>query len=156
MPAEVSYSDSSASSTTNFMLILHSAVNEIAEGAVQSYLINSNGTLSGPIDTVGSGGDGPAFCVQLSNGEVAAMNYGSGNGSFTPTSTDRTTFDLSASIVNFTPPPNNLSHPHMALEYNEEVFVPDLVSVVLYLSLAIRVSSGFLTCLYYSFDRAGT
>jgi hypothetical protein len=103
-------------------------------------LINPNGTLSGPIDTVGSGGNGPAFCVPLSNGKVAAMNYRSGNGSFTPTSTDGTTFGLPASIVNFPTPLNGVSHPHMALEFNEEVFVPDLVSVVLYLSLAL---SGF-------------
>ena len=65
------------------------------------------------------------------------MNYGSGKGSFTPTSTDGATFGLPATIVNFPPPPNNVSHPHMALEFNEEVFVPDLVNVVLYLSLVL-------------------
>ena len=97
------------------------------------------------MDTVGSGGDGPAFCVQLSNGNVAAMNYGSGNGSFTPTSTDGTTFGIPASIVNFPPPPNNVSHPHMALEFNEEVFVSDLVSVVLYFSLATQAASQALS-----------
>jgi hypothetical protein len=103
-------------------------------------LINPDRTLSGPIDTVESGGDGPAFCVQLSNGNVAAMNYGSGNGSFIPTLTDGTTFGPPASTVNFPLGQSGVSHPHMALEFNEEVFIPDLVSVVLYLSLAL---SGF-------------
>lgn len=98
-------------------------------GKVQSYSINSNG-LSGPIDTVDTGGDGPAFCVQLSSGVVAAMNYGSGNGSFTRTSIDGKTFELPSSFVNFPPSPN-VSHPHMALGYGEEIFVSDLVSVVL-------------------------
>ena len=132
---------------------IHSAVNEIAEGAVQSFLINSNRTLSGSIDTVESGGNGPAFCAQFSNFVVAAMNYGSGNGSFTPTTNDGTTFERPASFVNFPQPPNTVSHPHMALEYNNEVFVSDLVSVVLYLdrSLAIRVLCGFLTCCVFGF-----
>ena len=129
MPTEVSYSDSSASSTTIFFHtnITHSAVNEISKGAVQSYLINSNKTLSGPIDTTGTGGNGPAFCTQLSNGVVAAVNYGSGNASFTATTIDGTIFDQPTSFVNF-PVLNKVSHPHMALEYKAEVFVPDLVS----------------------------
>lgn len=147
------------------MLTLHSAVNENPKGAVQSYLINSNGALSGPIDTVATEGDGPAFCAQLSNGDVAAMNFGSGNGSFTPTTNDEKTKQPTlfvkqlTSFVNFPPPsyppPKNVSNPHMALEYNKEVFVPDLVSV-LYLSLAIRVLSRFLTCWSFAFDRAET
>jgi len=103
------------------------AVNENTVGAVQSFSINSNGTLSGPIDTVDTEGDGPAFCAQLSNGVVATMNYGSGNGSFTPTTIDEKTFDPPSSFVDFPPPPPpNVSHPHMVLEYGEELFVPDL------------------------------
>ena len=114
---------------------------------MQSFSISSNGALSGPIDTVGTGGDGPAYCVQLSNGVVAAMNYGSGNGSFIPTTIDGKTFVPPSSFVNFPPPtPPNVSHPHMALEHGGEIFVPDLVSVVLYLSLTIRAFNGFLIC----------
>ena len=104
-------------------------------GAVQSFLINSDGTLSGPIDTVGSGGNGPAYCVQFSNGDVATMNYGSGSGSFTRT-VNEGKFEPNPTSVNF--PPTNASHPHMALEYGGKVFVPDLVSVILYLPFTIR------------------
>ena len=113
-------------------------------GAVQSYSINTDRTLSGPIDTVDTRGQGPAFCVQLSNGVVAAVNYGSGNGSFIPTTMDGKTFVSSSSFVNFpAPAPPNVSHPHMALEYGEEVFVPDLVSGVLFLSFVVRALSVF-------------
>ena len=125
-------------------------------GAVQSFSIDSNGILSSPIDTVGSGGNGPAYCVQFSNGVVAAMNYGSGNGSFTPTATDGKTFDPPSSFVNFfPPPPPNVSNPHMALEYGGKIFVPDLVSAVLYPSFfSIWAFSGFLTS--SAFDRVAT
>lgn len=116
----------------------HSAVNEISLGAVQSYSI-LNGTLSGPIGTVETEGNGPAFCAKLSNGIVAAMNYGSGNGTFLPTSNDGKTFVPPVSGITFPPPSNGVSHPHMALEYNGEVFVSDLVS-----SPVIQVLDGFL------------
>ena len=117
---------------------------------MQSFSICSNGTLSGPIDTVSSGGNGPAHCVQLSNGDVATMNYGSGNGSFTPT-IDGKYFNRSpeaSAFVTFPPPPlPNISNPHMTLEHHDgdrdQLYVPDLVSVVLYLSLAIRALSWF-------------
>lgn len=134
----MSYSDSSASlrqiSCAN---TTHSAVNENPTGAVQSFSININGALSGPTDTVGTGGNGPAFCAQLSNGKVAAVNFGSGDGSFTSTSSDGTLVQQPTSYITFPkpsyPPPKNVSNPHMVLEHNNEVFVPDLVSVVIYL-----------------------
>ena len=78
------------------------------------------------------------------------MNYGSGNGSFTPTATDGKTFDPPSSSVTF----QEGSHPHMALEYGGEVFVPDLVSVVLIFLLPF----GQVSDLHWSsaFDRVGT
>lgn len=124
--------------------IVHSAVNENPVGAVQSYSINSNGTLT-LIDTVSSGGDGPAFVTAVSTDLVAAMNYGSGSGYIIPKSYGGT-FDRSGQNITFPPPAGGVSHPHMALEYYDEIFVPDLVSIVIYLacSLAIRIFSGFL------------
>jgi len=54
------------------------------------------------------------------------MNFGSGNGTLIPTTNDGKTFDSPAMGVNFPAPNNSVSHPHMALEYNGEVYVPDL------------------------------
>ena len=56
------------------MVGTHSAVNEDTQGQLQSFLIGENGALSGPIDTISSGGDSPAFTTALSTGQVAIMN----------------------------------------------------------------------------------
>lgn len=129
----------------------HSAVNENTVGEVQSFSINEDGSLSTVIDTVSSGGDGPAFATALSTGSVAVMNYGSGNASFIPTSSDGETFNPSAaSSITFTPPAGGVSHPHMALEYGDEVFIPDLVSNH---SLTIVMLGEFLAYWYASIGR---
>ena len=118
----------------NFMLFnlfsyTNSATNENSAGALQSFLINPNGTLSKAIDTISSGGDSPAFATALSTGAVAVMNYGSGNGRIIPTTSKGETFKESESTITFPPPIGGASHPHMALEYHNEIFVPDLVSI---------------------------
>ena len=41
---------------------------------MQSFLVGKDGVLSGPIDTISSGGDSPAFTTPLSTGQVAVMN----------------------------------------------------------------------------------
>jgi hypothetical protein len=53
-----------------------SAVNEINPdpGAVQSFLVGQNGTLSAPVDTVNSGGAGPPFVNPFSSGSIAVVN----------------------------------------------------------------------------------
>ncbi|KAJ7176736.1 Lactonase, 7-bladed beta-propeller-domain-containing protein [Mycena filopes] len=103
------------------------ATNENTGGALQSFTI-SGSTLSSPVDTVPSDGDAPAFAVALSTGEVAIMNYSSGNGRIIPTTTSPEHFDNSAPVITFPPPvvAGGVSHPHMALEHGKEVFVPDL------------------------------
>lgn len=53
---------------------MYSAVNEDTEGALQSYTVLPGGVLSGPVDTVSSGGDSPAFTTPLSTGQVAIVN----------------------------------------------------------------------------------
>jgi 6-phosphogluconolactonase (cycloisomerase 2 family) len=109
-----------------------SAVNQVATGALQSFEINTNGTLSAPIDTVSTGGDRPAFAAALSTGEVAVFNYNSGNGRIIPTSSSPLDFDDSVPKITFpltSTSPSAVSHPHMALEHNNEVLVPDLVSL---------------------------
>ena len=55
-------------------LTICSAVNENAQGGLQSFLIGQQGVLSGPLDTISSGGDSPAFATALSTGQVAVMN----------------------------------------------------------------------------------
>ncbi|OCB91011.1 putative isomerase YbhE [Sanghuangporus baumii] len=100
------------------------AVNENEPGALQSFVIGGDGLLSAPVSTVATGGDAPAFTVPLSTGQVAVMNYNTGNGKIIPTASDPLDFDdSSAPLITF---PATVSHPHMALENDEEVLVPDL------------------------------
>jgi 6-phosphogluconolactonase (cycloisomerase 2 family) len=106
-----------------------SAVNEVDDGALQSYCVNANGTLSGAINTVKTGGKSPAFTTALSTGEVAVFNYGSGNGRIIPTTSSPLIFDDSAPEITFPLTSTGVSHPHMALEHKHEVLVPDLVSL---------------------------
>ncbi|KAH9475871.1 hypothetical protein JR316_0011431 [Psilocybe cubensis] len=102
------------------------AVNENSNGALQSFLINPDGSLSAAIDTVSSGGSSPAFATALSTGSVAIMNYDTGNGKIIPTSSQQSKFSQSAPLITFPPPVGGVSHPHMALEHEGEVLVPDL------------------------------
>ncbi|KAJ7635685.1 Lactonase, 7-bladed beta-propeller-domain-containing protein, partial [Mycena polygramma] len=102
------------------------ATNENAVGALQSYATAPGGGLT-LLDEVSSGGNGPAFCWPLSTGQVAIMNYGSGNGEIIPTTAGGKKFDNSTSVLlTFPPPPGGVSNPHMAYQYGKEVFVPDL------------------------------
>ncbi|KAI0050553.1 putative isomerase YbhE [Auriscalpium vulgare] len=97
------------------------AVNENTDGALQSFLIGSQGQLSGVQGEISSGGNGPAFTAPLSSGDVAIMNFGSGNGLILPTFN---AIDFgSAPLITF---PASVSNPHMALENGNEVLVPDL------------------------------
>jgi hypothetical protein len=97
---------------------------------VESFIINSNGTLSAVQDLASTGGNGPAFAVALSTGQVAAMNYGSGNGVVIPTEGSGLTFNNNspAPVITFPVNPGTLSHPHMVLEHGSEILIPDLVS----------------------------
>ncbi|PIL27506.1 hypothetical protein GSI_10657 [Ganoderma sinense ZZ0214-1] len=103
------------------------ATNENTQGALQSFVIKNDGTLTNALATISSGGNGPAFAVPLSTGEVAGMNYGSGNGVIVPTGQDPTKFSSGAPVLTFpAPAAPAVSHPHMALQVGKEVFVPDL------------------------------
>ncbi|KAI0685372.1 putative isomerase YbhE [Cytidiella melzeri] len=99
------------------------AVNEDSPGALQSFVIGPQGVLTGPIDQISSEGDSPAFTAPLTTGQVAIMNYDTGNGMIIPTTMDPLHFSSSAKLITF---PANVSHPHMAVQHNNEVFVPDL------------------------------
>lgn len=107
-----------------------SAVNEISpSGFLQSFIINPDATLSTPQETVPTDGDRPAFAVALSTGQVGVMNFSGGNGRVIPLTDDPLHFDNNASVITF--PilhPGTISHPHMVLEHNGEILVPDLVS----------------------------
>ncbi len=52
----------------------HSATNENTDGALQSFFVKQDGSLTAAIGQTSSGGNGPAFAVPLSTGEVAVMN----------------------------------------------------------------------------------
>ncbi|KAI0746772.1 putative isomerase YbhE [Daedaleopsis nitida] len=100
------------------------AVNEDSNGGLQSFLIGQNGVLSGPMDSISSGGDSPAFTTPLSTGQVAIMNYNSGDGQIVPTQQGNPLeFMSDFTHIKFNAP---VSHPHMALQHGNEVFVPDL------------------------------
>ncbi|KAL0060664.1 hypothetical protein AAF712_012541 [Marasmius tenuissimus] len=106
-----------------------SAVNEIDDGAVQSFTTTPNGTVAGPFDTVSSGGASPAFAVALASGEVAVMNYSGGNGRIIPTKSDAVTFEkdeAAAPVITFPPQGTGVSHPHEAVQHGSEILVPDL------------------------------
>ncbi|KAI0777680.1 putative isomerase YbhE [Trametes elegans] len=99
------------------------ATNENEQGAVQSFIVKQDGSLTAAIGQTSSGGNGPAFAVPLSTGEVAVMNFGSGDGLVIPTEEDPLEFTEGAPLISFDAA---VSHPHMALEVGKEVFVPDL------------------------------
>lgn len=127
------------------LLPLNSATNENTDGAIQSFVVKSDGLLTDVLATTSTGGNGPAFAIPFSTGEVAAMNvcaslsvsgtlshpplhdsqFGGGNGVIVPTEEDPTQFVADAPIITFGDV--STSHPHMALEVGSEVFVPDLV-----------------------------
>ncbi|KAF9269841.1 putative isomerase YbhE [Marasmius fiardii PR-910] len=104
------------------------AVNELDDGALQSYTTTPNGVVAGPFDTVSSGGGSPAFAVALGSGEVAVMNYNGGNGRIIPTSSSLKFVNDSAPVITFPPPevPGGVSHPHQAVAHGQELLIPDL------------------------------
>ncbi|KAJ3554002.1 hypothetical protein NM688_g3325 [Phlebia brevispora] len=100
------------------------ATNENDSGGLQSFTIGPQGILSDPVDTIDTQGGAPAFCAPLAGGQVAVMNYNTGNGMIVPTTPDALHFSVSeAPLITFPAP---VSHPHMALQHGDEVFVPDL------------------------------
>jgi len=102
------------------------ATNEITVGALQSFTVTPAGVLSSAVSTISSGGDSPAFAAALQCGQVAVMNYNTGNGRIIPTAGSPLTFDNSAPLITFPPPAGGISHPHMALQHGNEVLIPDL------------------------------
>jgi len=101
------------------------AVNEIGPiGSLQSFTVDEAGSLT-LVDTVTTGGNGPTFTNPLTTGEVSAMNFGSPNASFVATDPEDPTRFIESPVVDF-PVDGGPSNPHMSLEFNGEVFVPDL------------------------------
>ncbi|KAF5310277.1 hypothetical protein D9619_010499 [Psilocybe cf. subviscida] len=102
------------------------ATNENPSGGLQSFGVLPDASLSPALSTIQSGGISPAFATVLSTGAVAVMNYGSGNGKFVPTADHATSLSQSAPLITFPPPAGGVSHPHMVLEHNGEILIPDL------------------------------
>jgi 6-phosphogluconolactonase (cycloisomerase 2 family) len=103
------------------------AVNEIDNGGLQSFSLLDTGLLSPAKDTILTNGGAPAFADVLSTGQVVVMNYNGGNGRVIPTdAANPLDFIDQAPTITFPPPSGGVSHPHMALQYKNEIFVPDL------------------------------
>ncbi|KAF7294602.1 putative isomerase YbhE [Mycena indigotica] len=103
------------------------AVNELNPGGfLQSFKVDADGGLQN-IDNVTTGGNGPTFAVQLSSGEVTAMNFGSPNCSFVATDPQNPLkFLRDSPAISFPVPAGGPSNPHMSLEVGNEILVPDL------------------------------
>ncbi|KAF9269821.1 hypothetical protein L218DRAFT_940052 [Marasmius fiardii PR-910] len=103
------------------------AVNEISPvGNLQSFTVESNGSVT-LVDTVSTGGNGPTFTSTLSTGEVSGMNFGSPNCSFAATlPNDPLHFAKDSPVLSFPVAEGAPSNPHMSLEHNGEIFIPDL------------------------------
>jgi 6-phosphogluconolactonase (cycloisomerase 2 family) len=111
-----------------------SAVNENTIGALQSFTVDRSTGILSLVETISSGGNGPAYAGALTTGQVAIMNYGDGTGRIIPTTNGGLNFDASAGNITFPIPTGGegVSHPHMALQYGNEVLVPDLVCFFLF------------------------
>jgi len=102
------------------------ALNEVEDGAIQSFTIFENGTLSGAISTTSTGGSVPAHVFSSPSGDVAAMNYFGGNGVVVRTENNGSNFGDSTFI---TFPPigsSGAAHPHQTIKFKDELLVPDL------------------------------
>ena len=55
---------------------------------------------------------------------LRSSQYNTGNGMIIPITTDPLHFSRSAELITF---PASVSHPHMALQHDSEVIIPDLV-----------------------------
>jgi len=103
------------------------AVNEVGPvGNLQSFLVDEEGSLT-LVDTASTGGNGPTYAEALTTGHVSALNFGSPNASFISTTPeDPARFVESPNAVVGFPVGEGPSNPHQSLEFNGEVFVPDL------------------------------
>ncbi|KAJ7845470.1 Lactonase, 7-bladed beta-propeller-domain-containing protein [Mycena leptocephala] len=114
-----------ASHPTNLSILY--AVNELNPGGnLQSFTVDGAGGIQN-VDNVTTNGNGPTFTVMLSTGEVTGMNFGSPNCSFVATvPNDPLHFERDSPGIPFPVPEGAKSNPHMSLEFNDEVLVPDL------------------------------
>lgn len=102
------------------------AVNEVEAGAIQSFTIFDNGTLSGAISTTSTGGNGPAHVFASPDGEVSAMNFGGGNGAVVKTTNNGSAFGDPTVITFPVVGSSGVSHPHETIQLENELLVPDL------------------------------
>ncbi|CAE7135937.1 unnamed protein product [Rhizoctonia solani] len=105
------------------ILISTNEVNPV--GGLSTFLITDRTNGVAVRSSTASTGADPAFIVGLAkNRQVAVMDYSGGSGSFIPLKDDLLTLDESkAQRIKFNAA---VSHPHMALEYGDEILIPDL------------------------------
>lgn len=112
-----------ASHRTNKSVVY--AVNEFGPvGNVQSFIVDEAGSLT-LVDTAATGGNGPTYLESLTTGEVTGLNFGSPNASFIATNPEDPARFIESPAVSF-PVNGGPSNPHQSLEFNGEVFIPDL------------------------------
>ncbi|KAF9507290.1 hypothetical protein BS47DRAFT_1373939 [Hydnum rufescens UP504] len=104
---------------------------ETGPGSVASFIIGSDGLVR-QIDRTPSFGNSPAYLAIVNDGkEVIAPNYSSANVASHILGEDQAYFVSRSNLVTFNGSgPNRArqasSHPHEAVQYGNEVFIPDL------------------------------
>jgi len=98
----------------------------VEDGAIQSFTIFDNGTLSGEVSITSTGGNGPAHVFASPDGEVAAMNFGGGNGVIVTTEDGGGSFGDSTPVTFPIIGSSGASNPHETIQLDDELLVPDL------------------------------
>ena len=61
------------------------------------------------------------------------MNYSSGDGRIISTTNGGAKFNVSGSLIKFEAPIGGVSHPHQTVQYEDSLYIPDLVCGILLL-----------------------
>ena len=101
---------------------------------MQSYVVNPIGTLSVALQTAATLGANPQHIAALSTGKIMVVNTSTGSGRVVNT-TDAGGFNVSSPVeyVEFPADWENeeVSNPSQVLEYKNELWIPDIVGVLL-------------------------
>ncbi|CAE6425605.1 unnamed protein product [Rhizoctonia solani] len=94
-------------------------------GGLSTFLVTDRSKGAVARSSQATTGADPAFIVGLTKArQVAVMDYSGGSGAFIPLGEDLLTLDQSkAQRIKFNA---TVSHPHQAVEYGDEVLIPDL------------------------------
>jgi len=120
-----------------------SATNEVDPGIVQAFEIQPDGTLGQAITNINTEGFGPTHILTTDDGTIAAMNvrrvlhihrsgrltpfykFGGGNGAILQA--DPNLNFGRGDVIKFPIGPAGVSNPHQAIQFRDEILVPDRV-----------------------------